>query len=221
MRRSNQWVGFVFFLPALALGTPVHAGVLDSPVPALSGGVGASHIFTVPGIIKNNNLETDFVCTNLSAATIHVAIETFPAAGGGPVNDVSTPTLNGTGTVAPGGTITIGTANTAGVHEDVVINLNKCKGGTVPGILCTGNGDCTGGGTCTASRCSNAPTVVCTVDGDCGTGTCTPPLRNGSARIVSESKAIACNAFIVDKLSSPPTSMVGLKVTKAKKQNGD
>ncbi len=218
-RRTQQLL--VGISASVGWTAPVLGGVIDSPLPVL--GVGAAvHVFTVPGVIKNNNLATDFTCTNLSSSTIHIGVEVFPAAGGGPLNDASAPGFNGTGTVNPGATLTIGTDNTSGVHEDVVINLSKCKDGSVPGSLCNANPDCTGGGTCTALRCSTSPTTICTVDGDCAGGaTCAPPLRNGSARIISDARSIVCNAFIVDKLSSPPTSMVQLKITKRKKQAGD
>ena len=43
-------------------------------------------------------------------------------------------------------------------------------------------------------------------------------LDNGSAKIVSTSKAVMCNAFIADTLGSPPASMTTLRVVGGTKQ---
>jgi hypothetical protein len=48
-----------------------------------------------------------------------------------------------------------------------------------------------------------------------------PYLAVGSARIVSNAKALACSAFIADVYNSPPTSMVPLNVVARGKQRGD
>ncbi len=164
-------------------------GVIDSPLPILTvGGTPARHVFTVPGVIKNNNVETEFACTSLErTASFRFAVEVFGAEGGPPLNDVTPPALNGADTLLPGATRTIGTGSTAGIHEDNVITLPAAS------------------------------------------------LRNGSARIVSESTKITCTAFIVDKLNATigfnpgppatpgpvPASMATLKVIKAKRQAGD
>ncbi len=221
MTGITSLTGFLVAASLFVSASSVSAGVADSPLPVFSGGP-AQHVFSVPGAIKNNNVETEFICTSLASDPITIGVETFRSSGGTPLNDVNPPTLNGAGTVQPGETITIGTANTAGIHEDKVINLKKCFAGGSPGALCNINGDC-GVGTCTGLRCigGSTPGAVCVVDGDCGGGTCSPPLRNGSARIVSDSKNITCSAFLVDTISSPPASMVSLKVIPRKKQKGD
>ncbi len=129
-------------------------GVADSPLPALtSGGPTTLSAFIVPGVMRFGNLETEFTCTSLSAASFKFAVQVFssdPLAtnAGGPINDVTTG--NGVATLAPGATQTIATGGTAGLHEDVVIS---------------------------------------------GLGS----VKNGSARIVSESKAIACTAYVADR----------------------
>ena len=128
-------------------------GVIDSPLPVLtSGGSPALFVFTVPGVMKVGNLDTEFTCTSLTTSTFKFAVEVFGSTGGPPLNDASTG--NGVATLAVGATQTISTGSTSGLHEDVVI-------------------------------------------GNVGTS-----LRNGSARIVSESKAIACTAYVVDKFGT-------------------
>lgn len=149
------------------------AGVLDSPLPGLQSGQTTQHVFTVPGVIKNNNLETIFICTSLDSAAIAIGVEVFGADGGVPLNDYGMSASDGVLTgVLPGQTRTITTGATIGFHEDEVILLAAAS------------------------------------------------LRNGSARILSTSKKIACNAFVADELSDPPISMVALKII-GKKQRGE
>lgn len=104
---------------------PAIAGVGDSPIPVIETGESTLHIFTVPGVVKNNNLETEFVCTSLSSTWARVAVEVFPASAGAtpipPGNNVEVGFGDGAADVSPGGTVTIGTGNTAGIHEDEVI----------------------------------------------------------------------------------------------------
>ena len=151
------------------------AGVVDSPLPVLQTGAPARHVFTVPGVIKNNNIETVFSCTSLeSSNTIVVAVEVFGALGGGPLNDASTPSLDGAETLQVGETVTITTGATVGFHEDEIIDSLGAAS-----------------------------------------------VRNGSARIISTSKKIACSAFITDELNDPPSSMTSLSILSKQKQNGD
>lgn len=151
------------------------AGVVDSPLPVLQTGARTHHVFTVPGVIKNNNIETVFSCTSLEkSGTIVVAVEVFGALGGAPLNDASTPTGDGAETLQVGETATITTGATVAFHEDEIID-------------------------------SLGPASV----------------RNGSARIVSTSKRIACSAFIADELNDPPGSMTSLTILYKQKQKGD
>ncbi len=163
---------------ALVLGSAhlAGAGVVDSATPTLSvGGSSSRHVYTIPGVIRNNNLETVFVCTSLeNVNSFRFAVEVFAATGGAPLNNAGIPSLNGADTLAPGETRTVGTDNTVGIHEDTII-----------------------------------------------TGLAAASLRNGSARIVSESTRIVCNAWVVDELGNPPASSLALKVMKARKQSGD
>ena len=116
-----------FALASLALAgalaaTPALAGAADSPLPVLAVGGVTQHVYSVPGVIKNNNIETVFVCTSFDTAVATVAVEVFAAAGGPPLNDVWPALGDGTETLSPGGTATITTGATAGFHEDEIID---------------------------------------------------------------------------------------------------
>jgi len=47
------------------------------------------------------------------------------------------------------------------------------------------------------------------------------PVGNGSARIISTSKKVACGAIVADKTSNPPVSMTTLRILSKLKQKGD
>jgi hypothetical protein len=96
------------------------AGVADSPVPSFNG-LSARHVFTVPGVIKNNNLETVFICTSLDKTSITVGVEVFAASGGSPLNNVGAG--EGVETMAPGVTATFATGATVAFHEDDILVL--------------------------------------------------------------------------------------------------
>jgi len=172
--RKSRVVTAVWTLAVLALPvTYVWAGVADTPPPQLISGQISKAIFYIPGVTKNNSMETEFICTNLEqTATIVVGVEVFDSAGGAPLNDVSAGVGDGAQSVPPGGTLTIGTGNTVGFHEDEVI----------------------------VGLPSN--------------------IKSGSARIVSTSKHIACEAFIMDDTMTPPASVASLKMI-SRKQRGD
>jgi len=161
------------------LALPAMAGVLDSPVPDMDPSHSERVIYIIPNVIKNNNLETEFNCTNLERTTVRIGVEIFDRFGNGPLNDISSGVGDGAQDVPPGGAITIGTGNTAAIHEDEVIQ--------------------------------GLPTNV----------------RGGSARIVSTSKRIMCQAFVVDEVNVPDfanpgqtPAMLPLKVI-FRKQRGD
>jgi len=161
---------------ALALSAVVTsastAGVIDSPIPALPGAPKSLTVFYVPGVVKNNNLETAFACTSLErSGFVVIGIEVFASPGCPPLNDVTTG--DGVETLGLGETATIATGATVAIHEDEVID-------------------------------TLGPASV----------------KNGSARILSSSKKIACSVFVLDELNDPPSSMVGLSVI-SKKQRGD
>ena len=118
---------------ALLLGlagspAPARAGLADTPLPTFSDGRAAELAGTLAGVIKNNNVETAVVCTNLASAALDVGLEVFDetgalrnavAAGNGAI-------LN----VAPGATVTLGTGPVAVLHEDRTLTLNTAGSGT-------------------------------------------------------------------------------------------
>ena len=74
----------------LAAAAPTAAGIANAPLPSIAPGQSTRLLFFIPGVTKNNNLETIVMCTNLeknSAATI--ALEVFDADATGPLNDIS------------------------------------------------------------------------------------------------------------------------------------
>jgi len=130
--REDGYIGIARRLSSFALAGAVGlagasaawAGVVDSPLPVLQPGASTQHVFTVPGVIKNNNLETVFICTSLdTVGTASIGVEVFAAAGGPPLNDVSTPNLDGAESVGPGETATIATGSTVALHEDEIIDV--------------------------------------------------------------------------------------------------
>jgi len=121
------------------------AGPGDSPVPSISGTAATRVLYIVPGIIKNNGLETAIMCTSMDTVASTLAFEIFTPEGGGPMNDVSTGGLNGTLPLPVGATVTISTGSSVGLHEDLAINglVNVKNGsarilGTSTRVLCTG-----------------------------------------------------------------------------------
>src|SRR5262249_58920940 len=64
--------------------TRVRGGVTDTPLPTFSnqGGGGAARLVAVlPAVVKNHNLQTDVVCTNVGSTPVDVGLEVFDQAG--------------------------------------------------------------------------------------------------------------------------------------------
>ena len=141
---------------ALTYATWAQAGPTDTPLPTFSNGGAAVHVYTAVGVIKNNNLETIFICTNLDTGPRNVGVETFDKNGAlansidvppPPVGPCVSPTGGCGGeflNLAVGATATIGTSGTAVLTEDVTIlglpTLNNGSGrvvATTKKIACT------------------------------------------------------------------------------------
>lgn len=136
--------GLVSAAIALA-GTTALAGPGDSPVPSISAFASTRVLYTVPGVIKNNGIETAVICTSLDTVAATLAFEVFAPEGGGPLNDVSAGVGNGTVALPAGATETISTGTSVGLHEDATISaLGNVKNGsarilsTSTRVLCTG-----------------------------------------------------------------------------------
>jgi hypothetical protein len=191
------------------------AGVADTALPVLDPGLPTYHVFTVPGVIKNNNLETEFLCTSLSTAAVRVGVEVFDAAGT-LLNNVASGVGDGAEDVSPGGTVTIATGNTTAIHEDEVIGLSSgsVKNGSARVVATSRLLTCTvlvvdkyGARTCNGSASDPAQEGrSCTADLDCGSGV---------------APDTGCLGFGAGCCEAVPGSMAALKVLKGKRQKGE
>src|SRR3989449_8586017 len=117
----------VAWLVVAAGGAPVCAGVQDTPLPTFSDGHAAQLAALIPGAIKDNNVETVVICTNLAPAALDVGLEVFDETGA-LRNSIAT----GNGAflnVAPGVTVTVGTGAVPVLHDDQTLTLNMAGGG--------------------------------------------------------------------------------------------
>src|SRR2546425_5362459 len=109
-------------------GASVRAGVQDTPLPTFSDGKAAQLAALIPGAIKDNNVETVVICTNLAPAPLDVGLEVFDETGA-----LRNSIAAGDGAflnVAPGVTGTVGTGPVAALHEDQTLTLNTAGSGT-------------------------------------------------------------------------------------------
>src|SRR6266446_3873180 len=99
MKRKTMRRATLAAFSVAAMAGAAHAGIVDSPVPP-----GTVVVFSVPGVIANNNLQTYFSCTNASTASFVFGVQVFDENG----NLVS---ADGCGTNLPvGATRIIGTS---------------------------------------------------------------------------------------------------------------
>ncbi len=127
----------LFLAAALAAGSPLLAGPTDTPLPTFSDGKAAMLVYAAFGVIKHNNLETDFFCTNVDTAAVDIGIEVFDETGA-----LRNSVAAGSGailSVAPGKTVTIGTGATIELHEDLTIST-LAAGGNGTNSLKNGSG---------------------------------------------------------------------------------
>jgi hypothetical protein len=103
----------------LSLATAAHSGPTDTALPAFSDGKSALHVYTAVGVVKNNRLETVFVCSNFGDSAVNIGLEIFDKTGV-PVSSI--PADEGVSLDVPvGATTTIATGATALLTEDVVL----------------------------------------------------------------------------------------------------
>src|SRR5437879_2723249 len=114
----------------LGLGRPAAAGPGDTPLPTFADGTPAQAVYTAFGLIKNNNLETDFVCTNLDAAPVDIGIQVFDETGALRNNVAAAGPLCNAGSRA-------GQACTVDNSTDTV---NGCPGALCPACCVLGSG---------------------------------------------------------------------------------
>ena len=164
----------------LGLGRPAAAGPGDTPLPTFADGKPAQAVYIAFGVIKNNNLETDFVCTSLDPAPVDIGIQVFDETGA-LRNNVAAP-----GTLCNGGT----RAGLACTVDNSLDTVNGCPGATcpaccVPGsgaILAVGPGRTVTIGTAGTAQLHEDETMVMNT-----AGSGIPTLRNGSGRVVATS----------------------------------
>lgn len=106
----------------LALLASTAAGGLDgTPLPTFGDGKPAVLAASIPMVVKNNDLETAVICTNLGPDPIDVGVEVFDQQGS---LGNSIATGNGAALdVSVGATVTVATGSTALLHENVIISL--------------------------------------------------------------------------------------------------
>src|SRR5262249_1816583 len=111
----------VIFAVLVILPLPAPGGVSDTPLPTFSDGKAARWAAMIPEVVKDNGVETDVICTNLSTNTVDIGLEVFDQNGvrGNSIAAGNGAILN----VAPGHTVTIATGATAVLHEDATITL--------------------------------------------------------------------------------------------------
>jgi hypothetical protein len=112
----------------LVVPAPVRAGVQDTPLPSFSDGQAAQLVAVLPGMIKDNNVETVVICTNLAAGPLDVGLEVFDETGA-----LRNAVAMGDGAllaVAAGATVTFGTGAVVALHTDQTVTLNTAGSGT-------------------------------------------------------------------------------------------
>jgi hypothetical protein len=82
-------------------------------------------LFTVPGVVNNGTLGTFFACTNTDTATVTIAVEVFDQAGASK-NAPSTTAVS----VAPQGTVLVGTTGAATFTADALLNPQSIEKGS-------------------------------------------------------------------------------------------
>src|SRR3989475_11867179 len=159
----------------LGCGRPAAAGRGDTPLPPFADGKPAQAVYVALGVIKNNNLETDFVCTSLDPAPVDIGIQVFDETGALRNNGAAP------GTLCNGGTRS-GLACTVDNSLDTV---NGCPGAVCPAccvlgsgaILAVGPGRTVTIGTAGTAQLHEDETMVMNTAGNG-----VPHLRNGCGR---------------------------------------
>ena len=125
--RTKDTVARIAGVVAWAMATLAVAGPADTPLPTFSDAKPAVAVYYAFGVIKNNNLETDFVCTNIDAASQNIGLQVFDETGA--LRNALGASNGEFLSVAPGATITVGTSGTAVLHEDQTLTLNVAGSG--------------------------------------------------------------------------------------------
>lgn len=106
----------------------VRAGPGATAPPQFADGKPSVQILIVPGVIKHNRVQTEFLCSVLDSVPVDIGVEIF-AADGTRLNDISA----GVGAlldVPSGQTVTFGTSGTAAYLESVVLAVSGVAQGS-------------------------------------------------------------------------------------------
>src|SRR2546422_1993049 len=109
---------------------PGAAGPGDTPLPTFADGKPAQAVYVALGVIKNNNLETDVVCTSLDGSPVDIGFQVFDETGA-LRNNVAAP-----GTLCNGGT----RSRLACTGGNSLHTPNRCPGAGCPAGCGFGSG---------------------------------------------------------------------------------
>ena len=76
-KRARNLAGIAILAGALAQAHSTQAGPGDTPLPTFADGKPAQAVYVALGVIKNNNLETDVVCTSLDGSPVDIGFQVF------------------------------------------------------------------------------------------------------------------------------------------------
>src|SRR5215470_19012987 len=127
MRAGAEALGVAAAVLAVVAGRAA-GGVHDTALPTFSDGKAAQLVAVLPTAIKDNNVETAVICTNLATGAVDIGLEVFDETGA-LRNAVSTAD-GAILAVGPGRTVTFGTGPIAVLQVDVVVTLNGAGSGT-------------------------------------------------------------------------------------------
>lgn len=136
LRFSTPYAVAVAFLAATAT-----AQAAERPLPSFADGSAATTELWYSGVVNRGRLETDFVCTVVGEASVHVGVEIYDTAGRRQNNIAA-----GVGAlldVPAGATVTFGTSGSKALLETVVIPLGAVAQGSARVVASSADVRCT------------------------------------------------------------------------------
>jgi hypothetical protein len=128
-RNPVPLVASLCVLAASCIGArAARAGIPDSPLPQFADGKQSLALLNISGVVKRNQLQTDFLCTSLESVPVDIGVEVF-----GPDGTLLNDVHGGNGAllaVDPGQTVTFGTKATIAFTESQVIVLSGVSQGS-------------------------------------------------------------------------------------------
>ncbi len=176
---------------------PAHAGIGTTPLPQFADGKQSVQILAVPGVVKRNRLQTDFLCSVTDSAPVDVGVEVF-GSDGTQLNDVHA----GVGAVlnvASGQTVTFGTKGTAAYLESVVLPIADVSQGSARVVASSGQVQCN---VLVLDSAVTPPTSLSTLDG--GVQLAPGSLLPSTLPTFSDGKPAAASAVIPGVVKRTP-----------------